>query len=391
MNLDKTTSKPIPHIFLIVVCVAIWFIGFTFNTGFGESYGILDKAKTAIMVVFLYCIVFQHKKYKFTAGNVIAVFIVIYMIIINEARNSRSIENYIWVWLLIPIFKMFSVQKAQFKLIGLAYGVACMGILFIGNVTGVFDGWDGNSASMTQFFSYTVFMASLSDTKDKKNIWLIVIYSAAYLYLLNKFNSRSAQLFSVAMLLCMLSVVPFRKYFSKPLIMLVLLFPLIVAIGIVLIKDLPIVEALNDWSYDVFNKPIFNGRDIIWKHGFSTWLKHPLIGNGDMDYDRYHNSAITGLVGAGGIGYIILISVCYKILTHSKKWINDSVVYGLATAFLIIWMQQSVEIGLLSSTPNVIPYMILGLLYARINTLESGKDDETIYNNTDLQHRNISA
>ena len=64
------------------------------------------------------------------------------------------------------------------------------------------------------------------------------------------------------------------------------------------------------------------------------------------------------------------------------KWANDGTVFGLATAFLVIWMQQSVEIGLVSAEPNIIPYMILGLLYARINTLESEKDDEAIYNNT---------
>ncbi len=384
MNVEKTKSKPIPHIFLIVICVAIWFIGFTFNTEFGEGYEILDKAKTTILMVFLYGIVFQHKKYKFNVGNIFAVFIIIYMIIINEARNSKSIENYIWVWLLIPILKLFTVQKVQIKLIGLAYGVAALGILIIGNVTGIFDGWDGNSVSMTQFFSYTMFMASLADIKDKKNIRIIILYSAIYLYLLNAFNSRSAQLFSIVMLLCVLSVVPFRKYFGKPLILLALLSPLIIAVIIVLIKDLPMVEALNDWSYEVFNKPIFNGRDTIWERGFNTWLKSPFIGNGDMSYARYHNSALVSLVGAGGIGYIILIGVCYKILSHAIKWIDDSTVYGLATAFVVVWMQQSVEIGLISAEPNIIPYMILGLLYARINTLESGKDDEIVYNNTGL-------
>ena len=76
--------------------------------------------------------------------------------------------------------------------------------------------------------------------------------------------------------------------------------------------------------------------------------------------------------------------MCYKILSKAIKWINDGTVYGLATAFLVVWMQQSVEIGLISAEPNVIPYMILGLLYARINTLEKEKNDEIIYNNTNL-------
>ncbi len=383
MNMEKT-KKPTLNIILITTCIAIWFVGFTYNTEYGEGYKILEKAKTLIMAVFLYCIVFQHRKYQFNSGSIFVAFIVIYMIIMNEARNNRSIENYIWVWLLVPVLKLFNVQFLHFKLIGFAYGVAAMGILFIGNVTGVFDGWDGNSVSMTQFFCYTVFMASLADTKGKKNRRIIILYSIIYLYLLNKFNSRSAQLFSIVMLMCVLSIIPFRRYFGKPLIMLVLLFPLIIAVAIVIIKDLPVIEAINDWSYDVFNKPIFNGRDMLWERGFKTWLKSPFIGNGDMSYDRYHNSAITSLVGAGGIGYMVLIGVCYKILSNSIKWINDSTVYGLTIAFLVIWMQQSVEIGIIASTPNIIPYMILGLLYARITTLESEKNDQVVNNNPDL-------
>ena len=268
---------------------------------------------------------------------------------------------------------MFDVQKEQFRLIGLAYGIASFGILLIGNATSIFAGWDGNSVSMVQFFSYTIFMASLSDIKDKKNIRIIVIFSVVYFYLLLAFDSRSALLFSIIMLLCMLSVVPLKKYFGKPLILLMLLFPLIIAIIITVINDLPITTVLNRWSIDTFGKSIFNGRDILWEMGFKRWMKYPFIGNGNMSYYAYHNSAITSLVGAGAIGYMILIGVCYRILSHALKWIDDSVVYGLATSFLVIWMQQSVELGMISSSPNVIPYMVLGLLYARINTLEKEK------------------
>lgn len=382
--MEKTSVRPITKLLLIAFCGVLWLIGFTYDTGYGIGYDILGKTKILVLALFLFCIVIYHKKYNFSLGSVFVAFMLVYMILINETRNNRSIENYIWVWLLIPVLKLFPVQKAQFKLIGFAYGIATIGVLLIGNVTGIFSGWDGNSVSIMQFFSYTVFMASLSDTKDKKNIRRIILYSAVYLYLLNAFESRSAQLFSVIMLLCMLSIIPFRKFYGKPLILLALLLPMIIAVVIVLVKDLPVVEVVNDWSYDIFNKPIFNGRDFIWGMGFDTWKKAPFIGNGNLAQYSYHNSAITCLVGAGIIGYAILIGVCYKILSGAIKWINDSIVYGLATAFLIIWMQQSVELGLITSAPNVIPYMILGLLYARINTLESENDGEGVYNNTNI-------
>ncbi|MBQ7985810.1 MAG: hypothetical protein IJ304_00910, partial [Clostridia bacterium] len=181
MNVDKTQVKPITKLLLIGFCVLMWFIGFTYSTGFGQTYDILEKAKILILALFLYCIVIYHKKYNFNLGNVFVAFMIVYMIIINEARNQESIETYIWVWLLIPIFKMFPVQKTQFKLIGFTYGVAAIGILLIGNVTSTFASWDGNSVSMVQFFAYTVFMASLSDTKDKRNTRRIVLYSVIYL------------------------------------------------------------------------------------------------------------------------------------------------------------------------------------------------------------------
>ena len=97
------------------------------------------------------------------------------------------------------------------------------------------------------------------------------------------------------------------------------------------------------------------------------------------------------LVAGGTCGYIILILTTYRILIKTLKWKEDSMIYGLTTAFLVIWMQQSVELGLISTTPNVIPYMILGLIYARIKTLEEKENAEAVNNSTDIQHGDISS
>ena len=390
MNLEKTSEKSGIQIWPIIICILLWFVGFTYNTGFGMLINIFYKAKDITMGLFCICVIFNHKKYRLTAEIVIIAAAVFYIYTANQVRNEYMgvyVEDYIWVWLLIPIMKSFKIEEKQVKLIGYFYGVVSTGVLLIGNVTGVFDGWDGNSVSMVQFFSYTIFISIFSEIKNKKNIRNLVIFSAVYFYLLNKFDSRSAILFSTIMLLCMLSVIPLKRLLNKYLVMLILLFPIIIAIIIVNINDLPIVDSINKWSLEVFSKPIFNGRDIIWEGGFKTWGEHFFIGNGNLSYGSYHNSAISMLVGGGSIGYLVTIGVCYRILSKALNWINDSVVYGLSTSFMIIWMQQSVELGIISATPNVIPYMILGLIYARITTLEGKKNDKDINNSPNFQYR----
>ena len=40
------------------------------------------------------------------------------------------------------------------------------------------------------------------------------------------------------------------------------------------------------------------------------------------------------------------------------------------TAFLVLYVQQSVELGLMAPNPNLLPYAMLGLLLGRVNYLK---------------------
>jgi len=389
--MEETASKPFISKLLVLVCTLIWFVAFTYLTGFGTDHNVFETAKKIIIVAFFVCVFFNNEKYRLTTKIALAIIVIAYITIVNIIRNDKSITDYIWVWLLVPIMKSFGLEKSQMKNIGYAFGGLSLAVLLIGNVTDTFDGWDGNSVSIVQFFSYTVFMSLFTETKDLKSMRNIVIFSGAYFYLLAKFSSRSALLFSAVMLLCVLSVIPFKKLLSKTVIYLILLFPLILSVCVMCISETPLAENLNNWSLEVFSKPIFNGRDKIWRDGIKVWVENPFIGNGNFAQGVYHNSAITTIVAVGSFGYMILIGACYGILKRGLKWMDDSVVYGLTTSFLIIWMQQSVELGIIASKPNLIPYLILGLIYARITTLEEKKYEAHFYNNSNLQHRRISA
>ena len=383
MTIKRLYSKiKLPN-FLIVVCTLLWLVGFTYATGFGQTYQIFEKLKLTVILVAVFCLILHKENHKFKLTSIFLFCVVLFIAVYNYAQDDNSIVDYLCVWLIIPIIKLFTFNKKDHKWIGYIFGIASTGVLLIGNITDVFENWDGNSVSMVQFFSYTIFISIFSEVKKIKNIRNLIIFSVVYFYLLTTFESRSAILFSAIMLLCMLRVIPFRKILNKTTILIILFIPLIIALLISAVNDLPFIENLNSWSLREFDKFIFNGRDLIWEDGFRTWLKNPFIGNGNLSHYNYHNSAVTTLVGAGAVGYAILIGVLYTMLKKALKWKYDSVVYGLTTSFLVIWAQQSVELGIVAKQPNVIPYLILGLIYARIRTLED-KNAKFINNRPNL-------
>lgn len=391
MRFYKTSSRTYVPKLLIIICGLLWLVGFTHGSGFGEAYNILNTTKSLVTIILLGLLLVRSSAFRVNIGGVLAVLAILYIAFYNELKNDKAVIDYLWVWFIIPIVSLFPLQKVQMKWIGIVFGAVSTLVLLIGNVTNVFDGWDGNSVSLMQFFSYTVFMSVYIDVKDKKTIRNIVLFSIVYLFLLSAFDSRGAMLFSIAMLLCTISVIPVEKFLKKRTIIIILLIPLIIAVLITTINDFAFVEKLNDWSLKTFQKPIFNGRDTIWESGFETWWESPFVGNGSFALaDYYHNNAVAILVASGAIGYFLLISTIYKFLNRGLVWLEDSVVRGLITAFLIIWLQQAVEKGLISSQPNVIPYLLLGLLCARINTLE-GKNGKRINNSSGLQYRKLSS
>lgn len=383
MTINRLSSKiKLPN-FLIVICAVLWLVGFTYPTGFGQTYEIFEKMKLTVILVTVFCLILHKENYKFKLTNILLVCVVLFIAVCNYAQNDNSIVDYLCVWLIIPVVKLFTLKKKDHKWIGYIFGIASTGVLLIGNMTNVFENWDGNSVSLVQFFSYAIFISIFSEVKKPKNIIYLVVFSVIYFYLLATFESRSAIWFSALMLLCMLRIIPFKKVLNKTTIFIILLLPLIIAIFVTRINDLSFIENLNSWSLRQFDKTIFSERDLIWESGIEIWLENPIIGNGNLSHFNYHNSAVTTLVGVGVVGYSILTGVLYTMLKKALKWKHDSVVYGLTTSFLIIWAQQSVELGLIAQQPNVIPYLILGLICARIRTLE-GENDRFINNRSHL-------
>ena len=354
----------------------LWFVGLTYVSGFGSAYRIYEKTMYLTLLVFLFYF-FSTNNFRFVNKN--ALFVIMFFVIHNVYTYyvyGFSYESYIWLYLIIFIFSLWNLTEFQMRIIGMAYGILGGVVLFYANYTSVLSGWDGNSISLTPFISYTAFAASLSNLRDAKKITAFIVYSLLYFYHLNTLGSRSTIWFSMVLLLCLFHIIPLKRMMkNKAILIILLLLPLIIAIFVVSVQNAPFVHTLDNWSYNHFNKPIFNGRDTIWDYGFQKFGRNMFLGNGDF-YGRWHNSAVTILVGMGSIGYIVMLSIFWNIWKKGAEFSDDYVVYGLFTAFIICWLQQSVELGLVALKANPLYYSILGLMLARIKALSCGEENK---------------
>ena len=70
----------------------------------------------------------------------------------------------------------------------------------------------------------------------------------------------------------------------------------------------------------------------------------------------------------------------YNILLKGKEYISDSIVVGCMLSFVLIFVQQSFEVGIISNTPTILPYMILGIMLGRVMTIKNNNIKEKMDN-----------
>lgn len=366
---------------IVVLMGALWLLALTYGSGIGIAYDVYGKAKLLTIAVFVWQFVFRGKFRVVSRGMAYTLFFIFTWYVTSFLFYGKENTDYLWVYLLIPLMSQLSLTKSQMRWISLMYGALGGAILWLTKYGSVFRGWNSNSIAMLAFFSYAVFAASYTEVKDRKRIYLL-IYSGLYFLWLNDLDSRGSTLFSIILLAGSFSLIPLRSLVKRKRILWLLLIPLLIAIFVVAVRDFPFVSKLNIWSLQRFRKSIFNGRDELWLQGFRLLERHPFFGNGNFGGNNWHNSAVTCLVGAGGIGYLVWMLGIRKILNMAED--DDSLIYGLKAAFLAIWLQQTIELGLIAPQANVIPYAILGLLLARSNTLEKEKLSEAVNRSSGL-------
>lgn len=369
----------------VLFSVLIWVFALFNGTGLGQTYNTNGILKLLLIGISLYMFVWQirsHPKIETKMFVYVIIFVGVFVGISLIKKFDFSSMEYIYVFLIVYIISQLRVKKSYINMVSYTYATLGFLILYIYVYGTALSNWNGNSIAMIGFFSYAVFAISFFDTETRmklkfKTMFFIVV-SLAYINFTEQTDSRSS---TMMIILCMLIVLLRLKIFSDKNISRrlewILNIPLILAILIVVVSQMSVYDALNLWSLRNFEKPVFNGREDIWLDGIRRLKESWLLGSGELQSGYWHNCAIACLATYGIVGYTIWVKFLHKILVSAKGFLKDSYVFGGVVGFCLILIQQSFELGLFAPNPNMIPYLILGILMGRIHYLKvEGKINE---------------
>ena len=354
---------------------ALWLLSFASGTGLDSTYRITERVRIAMLVLTILVVlikVLDKKKAPVKTRDLVAfggMAGVFFLSALIHGCKAQPFE-YLYAFLAVLWLSRLKFSEEDFRRIGLCVGIAGFTVLFIFGRATRLGGWNENSVAMIGFFSYLVFLIPLFDSRRRNAKLLILVTAVVVMFFLNMTESRSCLLFMLVTLAFALGV-PDRKllYRSNASTSIVLLFPLFAAIFVVLISSSQLIQDLDLWSVARYDKPFLNGRDVLWRNGFELLGRNPLLGCGDLNADNWHNSAVHALTAYGLLGYYLWLRSFHAILAKADAFLDDYLVRGCIVSFAIIYMQQSVELGIISTTPDLIPFIILGMMLGRVRYL----------------------
>lgn len=354
---------------------ALWLFSFISGTGFDAAHRITERVRAAILVLTALVALGKmlgRRKAPVKTRDFIAfggMFAVFFLSAVVHGHRGQPFE-YLYAFLIVLWLSRLRLSEEDFRRIGLCVGVAGLAVLVIFGRSTRLSGWNENTVAMIGFFSYLVFLIPLLDSRSRNAKLTILVSAIVVTFFLNMTDSRSCLLFMLVALAFGLGV-PKGKllYRSGTSTCIVLLFPLFVAGITVLFSASQWLQDLDMWSAAHYGKPFLNGRDALWKRGFELLGQNPLLGCGNLKADNWHNSAVHALVAYGLLGYYLWLRSFHAVLVKANGFLDDYLVRGCIVSFAIIYLQQSVELGIISATPNLIPFLILGILLGRVRYL----------------------
>lgn len=363
------------NVIVLSFAVLLWIISLLQGTGLGNTVNITNKFHILLFIILLPIIIVKIKKCRFNIKRnyfYLLIILLLSFVVVPLLSTKTDGIGYLLVFFICYIFSLIPLNKQCIKLISLAYGLLGIFFLYIFNYSSILSGWNDNSIAMIGFFSYTIFYIGFMDVQKKYHRIFTLVILVLYLYLLNVTDSRSGMLFVGISLVFILNVIKPDNFYEKGKYIYLLFIPLIIVLFVLLISNSSYYEKLNIWSISKFKKPIFNGRDTIWQYGLEQLKQHILFGTCIIG-NSWHNSAITCLTAYGLIGYLAWIGLFKSIMVRAKGYFKDSYVCASLTAFIFIYLQQSVELGLIATQPNIIPYVALGIMLGRVRYLKENK------------------
>ena len=361
--------KNIPFIIYVVL---VWVLSMVNASGLGLAYDTPSKTNLLILIWFWF-VTRKHKIYGILKTNSILVLCTVLSFIIFPLMTSGSFEGCSYL-MMLPLVYCFSRQNVSETAINISgYIVAGLGlfIIYVYTHTFILSGWNDNHIGMIVLFSYIYYSVSLYGNLSFKKVTIGLIISLLYIVMLSKTESRSSIIFIVLSVIFAYGGKLFKKLLQKRRFAFYALnIPLFVSLVCILFPELSIFQYFENWSQENFNKSAFNGRDSLWIESYNRLLDSCLIGEGRFRIN-HHNSAVAVISVFGVIGYVCWYKFFSKPIRLMQNFVNDRLVFGFLSSFLLIFWQQSVELGFVSASPNMIPYMILGLGIARARKIDT--------------------
>lgn len=276
--------------------------------------------------------------------------------------------EYLWLLLLPYVVGQLSLSREDIKIFGFVCGISGGVILSAYVYLGVFENWNLNTLSMAGFMGCAVCAAVPWESWGEKLFYRILL--GCMIVLVLQLDSRSCLLGLTVLLLFSLKILKMDVLLKKDwLRRMLLVLPLLIALAVVLFKNSEIFVRLNAWTMEKFDKPVFNGRDFIWEQGLKDLSRSPLFGSGKLNNGYWHNCAIACLTAFGIVGYGLWVLYFENIMVDAKKWAGDPCLSSCTAAFLTIMLQQSFELGLISTEGSMLPYLIIGIMLGRMRYL----------------------
>lgn len=357
-----------------MIMAVLWAVNLFNDSGLGQIYQTTEKARSIIFVVFIIIVILSFRKRHFGVDKydfVVFGGMLLTIVAVSYIKGYGNMgTHYISVFLLVYILGRSRVSVLAVKLTGLTYLVLGMSILYIYDYTSVLSGWNGNTIGMIGLYSFLVFLISFYDVNNIKSKIIILVITGIYINLIGPTDSRSSIWFAIVAVLFALAILP-RKIITitDKRYYLWLLIPLFIAVFVINVSHASYMNTLDLWSMRNFQKPLFNGRDGLWESGLKILGEHILFGSGTLE-GNWHNCVVTMLIAYGSVGCVFWILSLQRILAKGRNWLDDVIVSGCIITFVIMYIQQSVELGLADENPNLIPYIVLGIMLGRIKLLD---------------------
>lgn len=352
--------------------IIIWIISLFNGTGIGTVYHTTDYSDYIIIMlaVSLFLLRGQFKIERTLFITYLGLFLLFVCVPWIKGYGIRNWQ-YICSFILIYTLSQVNVKKLGLYYGGLAAGGLGIVILYVYNYGTVLSGWNANNIAMIGVFSYLIFLIGFFNTENYWSLLILLIVTGYYYKMMEPTDSRSCQLVIILSVVAMFLIRNRYTIFqNKKFIIICLLLPLIIAIIVCLISQSAFMPQINRWSIQKFQKLAFNGRDEIWLNALQSIGTNMLFGTGQYTVSAHHNSAVTCLVNYGVIGYIFWIYAFYEILKKGINYASDYIVKSCILTFLLMYVQQSVELGIIAHNPNLLIYLPLGLMLGRIKYLK---------------------